>query len=164
MRRERRSPPTRRARRSATSGSRRNKLTPLFPFGFGLSYTTFAYRDLAAHADKDGVVVKFTVTNTGTREGDAVPQIYISPIAGGWEAPKRLAGWQKVGQLRARGNDDVELRVDPRLLAVYSEKDNAWHIAAGSYRVMLGNSSADVKLETTVQVRARTLPSGWKAD
>ena len=54
--------------------------------------------------------------------------------------------------------------MDPRLLAVFSETDNAWHIAAGSYRVMLGESSADVKLETTVQVRARTLPSGWKAD
>ena len=142
-----------------------NKLTPLFPFGFGLSYTTFAYRDLAAHADKDGVVVKFTVTNMGSRHGDAVPQIYISPAAGGWEAPRRLAGWQKVGQLRARGgNADIELRVDPRLLAVFSETDNAWHIAAGSYRVMLGESSADLKLETTVQLRARTLPSGWKAD
>ena len=58
----------------------------------------------------------------------------------------------------------MELRVDPRLLAVFSEADNAWHIAAGIYRVMLGESSADVKLETTVQVRARTLPSGWKAD
>ena len=46
--------------------------------------------------------MKFTVTNVGTREGNAVPQIYISPVAGGWEAPKRLAGWQKVGQLRAR--------------------------------------------------------------
>ena len=59
---------------------------------------------------------------------------------------------------------DVELRVDPRLLAVFSEKDNSWHIAGGSYRVTLGESSADVKLVTTVQVRERTLPAGWKAD
>jgi beta-glucosidase len=140
-----------------------NKLTPLFPFGFGLSYTTFAYRDLTARLDGDDLIVKFTVTNTGARIGDAVPQVYVSPSAGGWEAPQRLAGWKKVEQLRSRGgNDDVELRVDPRLLAVFSDADNAWHIASGTYRVVLGESSADVKLEASVQLPARTLPASWK--
>ena len=59
---------------------------------------------------------------------------------------------------------DVEVRVDPRLLAIFNDADNSWHIAAGSYRVVLGESSADVKLEATTQLRARTLPAGWKAD
>jgi beta-glucosidase len=140
-----------------------NKLAPLFPFGFGLSYTTFGYRDLAAQSDKGGIVVKFRVINNGALDGKAVAQVYVAPVAGGWEAPKRLGGWRKV-DLKRGAKSDVEVRVDPRLLAVFKETDNSWHIAAGSYRVILGESSADVKLETTVQVRARTLPSGWKAD
>jgi beta-glucosidase len=60
------------------------------------------------------------------------------------------------------GNDEAELRVDPRLLAVFDEADNAWHVAAGEYVVTLGESSADFKLETTVKLPARTLPAGWK--
>jgi beta-glucosidase len=140
-----------------------NNLTPLFPFGFGMSYTTFGYRDLAVHVDKNHLVVKFRVTNTGAHDGKAVPQIYVGPIAGGWEAPRRLGGWRKVDVKRG-AKADVELRVDPRLLAVFSDADNSWHIAAGSYRVTLGESSAEVKLETSVQLPARTLPAGWKAD
>lgn len=140
-----------------------NKLTPLFPFGFGLSYGSFGYRNLAAQSGKNGVAVKFRVTNTGGRDGSAVPQIYVAPLEGGWESPKRLGGWRKV-ELKRGAKQDVELTIDPRLLAVFDEKDHAWHIAGGAYRVVLGESSADVKLETTVQVRARTLPAGWKAD
>jgi beta-glucosidase len=140
-----------------------NQLTPLFPFGFGMSYTTFAYRDLTTRLDGDDLVVKFTVTNTGSRTGDAVPQVYVAPAAGGWESPKRLAGWQKVEGLRAQdGNADVELRVDPRLLAVFDAADDAWHIAAGEYRVILGDSSADVKLQASVKLPARVLPASWR--
>jgi beta-glucosidase len=138
-----------------------NKITPLFPFGHGLGYSTFGYRDLAVRLDKDHIAVKFRVTNGGLRDGKAVPQIYVAPVAGGWEAPQRLGGWRKV-DVKHGGKVDVELRVDPRLLAVFSEADNAWHIAAGTYRVVLAESSADVKLEATVQLPARTLPAGWK--
>src|SRR6185503_18648732 len=62
-----------------------NKLTPLFPFGFGLSYTSFGYRDLTAESDKGGIAVKFRVTNTGPFDGKAVAQVYVAPVAGGWE-------------------------------------------------------------------------------
>jgi beta-glucosidase len=137
------------------------KLTPLFPFGFGLSYTSFGYKDLQARVDGNDLVVKFRVTNTGSRQGKAVPQVYVAPASGGWEAPKRLAGWRKIG-LEPGANGDVELRVDPRVLAVFSEADNAWHVTAGEYRVVLGESSADVKLETTVTLPARSLPVGWR--
>jgi beta-glucosidase len=137
------------------------KLTPLFPFGFGLSYTSFGYKDLQARLDGNDLVVKFRVTNTGSRQGKAVPQVYVAPVAGGWEAPKRLAGWRKIG-LEPGANGDVELRVDPRVLAVFTEADNAWHVVAGNYRVMLGESSADVRLETTVELPARTMPVGWR--
>ena len=141
-----------------------NKLTPLFPFGFGLNYTTFGYRDLAVRVDKNHLAVKFKVSNTGGRDGRAVAQIYVAPVAGGWEAPQRLGGWRKVDLKRGSKAEVVDLRVDPRLLATFSDADNMWHIAAGTYRVILGESSTDTKLETTVQLPARTLPAGWKAD
>jgi beta-glucosidase len=137
-----------------------HKQTPLFPFGFGLHYTAFGYGELEAKLESGGLVVKFRVANTGANDGKAVPQIYVS---GGdrWEAPKRLAGWRKV-DLKRGTNAVVELRVDPRLLAVFSATDNAWHIAPGNYRVMLGESSADVQLDAVVQLPARTLKMGWK--
>jgi beta-glucosidase len=137
-----------------------NKLQPLFPFGFGLSYTQFAYGDLQATLDGQELVVKFSVRNTGKVPGSDVPQVYVSPAAGGWEAPKRLAGWWKV-DLTPGAMANVELRVDPRLLAVFSETDNAWRIAAGNYKVMLGASAADLKLETAIQLAGRSLAARY---
>jgi beta-glucosidase len=72
------------------------KLEPLFPFGHGLSYTKFEYSNLKA-AETNGVLtVSFAVKNVGARAGKDVPQIYIAPKAGGWEAPQRLGGFKKV--------------------------------------------------------------------
>ena len=136
-------------------------LPPLFPFGFGLSYTQFAYSELQARLEGEDLVVKFHVANTGSNDGKDVPQVYVSSAAGGWEAPKRLAGWRKV-DLKKDSGTDVELRVDPRLLAVFSEADNAWRIAPGNYKLMLGSSAADLKQETSVTLRERRLPVGWK--
>jgi beta-glucosidase len=138
-----------------------HKLPPLFPFGFGLSYSQFAYSELQARLEGEDLVVKFHVANTGSNDGKDVPQVYVSPAAGGWEAPKRLAGWRKVDLKKGSGTD-VELRVDPRLLAVFSEADLAWRIAPGNYKVMLGSSAADLKLEASVTLRERRLPVGWK--
>jgi beta-glucosidase len=130
---------------------------PLFPFGFGLSYTKFAYSDLQARLDGQDLVVKFQVRNTGRRDGKDVPQVYVSPAAGGWEAPKRLAGWRKV-ELQPGASAPVELRVDPRLLAMYSESQKSWRIAPGNYQVMLGDSSASLSLQTAIQLPERVLP------
>jgi beta-glucosidase len=134
---------------------------PLFPFGFGLSYTRFAYSDLQARLDGQELVVKFQVRNTGKRDGKDVPQVYVSPAAGGWEAPKRLAGWRKV-ELQSGASTQVELRVDPRLLGVYGEAERGWRVAPGTYKVMLGNSAAALPLETSIQLPERTLPVGGK--
>jgi beta-glucosidase len=136
------------------------KLTPLFPFGFGLSYTTFEHRDLAARLEGQELVVKFRVRNVGQRAGKDVPQIYVSPVAGGWEAPKRLAGWRKV-DLAPGASTDVELRVDPRLLALYSEKGGGWRIAPGAYKVLLGSSASKIELETSVRLGERRLPATY---
>jgi beta-glucosidase len=135
---------------------------PLFPFGFGLSYTNFKYANLQVRLDGQDLVVKFDVRNSGAREGKDVPQVYVSPAVGGWEAPKRLAGWRKV-DLKPGTSATVELRVDPRLLAVFSDA-NGWHIAAGTYKVTVGSSAVDVSLDTSLQLTDRKLPVGYKPE
>jgi beta-glucosidase len=132
-------------------------LKPLFAFGHGLTYTKFAYSNLQARLDGQDLVVKFQVRNTGRRDGKDVAQLYVSPVAGGWEAPKRLAGWKKV-ELQPGATAPVELRVDPRLLGMFSETDKTWHVAPGNYKLMLGHSSADLELETAIELPERTLP------
>lgn len=115
---------------------------PLFAFGHGLSYTTFAFTGAAARLDGDAVRVSFKVRNTGRRAGKAVPQVYVSPLSGGWEAPKRLAGWHKL-ELTAGAEGAVSLAIDPRLLGVYDSATRRWNIAEGDYLLTVADS-ADV--------------------
>ncbi|MET3106409.1 beta-glucosidase [Oxalobacteraceae bacterium GrIS 2.11] len=119
-----------------------NHQHPLFAFGFGLSYTDFAYSDLSAKCEKLQCQVSFKVTNTGHLPGKAVPQVYVGPEKAGWEAPKRLAGWDKV-ELDAGQSKTVTVSIDPRLLAMYETKNKTWHVAAGSYKVMLAQHADD---------------------
>ncbi len=139
-----------------------NKIEPLFPFGYGLSYTTFGYGPVSAVASRGGRVrVHFTLRNTGRRAGMAVGQVYASPPAGGWEAPKRLVAFDKV-DLAPGASKSVEVEVDPRLLATFDEAGHAWRIAGGRYRLMLGASSRDLRSKTTVVLAGLTLPSNWR--
>jgi len=139
-----------------------HQLAPLFPFGFGLSYTKFEYGDLQARVTDGQVIVKFKVRNNGKREGRAVAQVYVSPAAGGWEAPKRLAAFQNLAMTKGL-SADVEMAVDPRLLAVFDAAANEWRIAAGTYKIMLGNSAADIVMETTLSLPEQRMPAGLRA-
>jgi len=138
----------------------KQRLTPQFPFGYGLSYTRFRYSNLAARMDSGRLVVSFEVTNVGSREGAAVPQVYVGPRAGGWEAPRRLAGWSKVS-LAAGGSAAISITVDPRLLATFDEAGQSWRIAPGTYAVWLGESSADTRLSAEVQLSAWSHSARW---
>ena len=140
----------------------RNNLQPLFPFGHGLSYTSFGYGPISAAATSGGRLrVHFTLRNTGHRSGMAVGQVYASPTAGAWEAPRRLVGFAKVdlapGQTRA-----VDVEVDPRLLATFDSSSHSWRVAPGSYTLSLGASSRDLRGSTMVNVPALTLPANWR--
>jgi beta-glucosidase len=132
---------------------------PLFAFGHGLSYTSFAYSNLKAEAKNGALTVSFDVKNTGQRAGKAVPQVYVSPKAGGWEAPQRLAGFSKL-ELAPGATQSVTLTVDPRLLATWDDKAHGWSVAAGDYTVTLGASSRDTAAKADVAVVARTVPVG----
>lgn len=140
----------------------KQRLAPLFPFGYGLSYTRFRYSNLAARAQNGRLVVSFEVTNVGGRAGAAVPQVYVGPKAGGWEAPRRLAGWSKV-DLAPGGSAALSITVDPRLLSTYDERAAGWHIAAGMYEVWLGESAADTSLSAEVSLSAWRHAARWTA-
>jgi beta-glucosidase len=135
------------------------KLAPLFPFGHGLSYTRFATRGLTARSTAGELEVSFRVVNEGERAGKHVAQIYVSPVAGGWEAPKRLGAFAKV-ELAPGESVSRTVRVDPRLLAVFETARKSWHIAAGDYRVTLAASARDEGQSATVRLTERWLPAG----
>ncbi|HWW25615.1 MAG TPA: beta-glucosidase, partial [Caulobacter sp.] len=132
---------------------------PLFAFGHGLSYTTFAYDNLKAEAKGGVLTVSFDVKNTGKRTGKAVPQVYVSPKAGGWESPQRLAGFKKV-ELAPGATTRVSLSVDPRLLATWNDQAHGWSVAAGDYTVSLGASSRDTAAKAQVALTAQSIPVG----
>lgn len=129
-------------------------LQPLFPFGHGLSYSRFEYSALETHLDEEDLMVRFTVKNVGERAGADVPQVYVSPVAGGWEGPRRLAGWRKL-TLAPGAQTIIEMRVDARLLATFDAGQNGWRVTAGDYRVMVGASAADLRTETTATLPER---------
>ena len=138
-------------------------LEPLFPFGYGLSYTRFTYSGLKARVENGRLVASFEVRNAGSRAGAAVPQIYVGSEAGGWEAPRRLAGWSKVS-LAPGASSTVSITVDPRLLATFDETSKSWHVAPGDYQVWLGDSSADNGPSTHVQLASWSHSARWPAN
>jgi beta-glucosidase len=136
------------------------RLEPLYPFGHGLSYTSFAHSGLATAMRGDRLTVTFRVRNSGARRGSDVPQVYVAaPAAAGWEAPKRLAGFAKV-DLAPGAATTVSVTIDPRLLATFAA--GQWRIAAGAYRVMLAKSARDIGETVTIRLPARTLPGNWR--
>ena len=132
---------------------------PLFAFGHGLSYTSFNYTNLKAEATDGSIRVSFDVANSGERAGKAVPQVYVSKVGAGWEAPKRLGGWDKLA-LDAGARRASQVTIDPRTLAVFDGASNRWKIAAGDYRVIL-STAADAPVATvTVRLPAREFAAG----
>ncbi len=134
----------------------RNGLTPLFPFGHGVSYTEFALSNLVAGV-KDGILhASFTVKNVGSVAGKEVAQVYVSPLNVQWEAPKRLVGFQKV-EVQPGAGVKTAISVDPRLLAMFDSATKTWKIARGDYKVILATDAADDKaVSTVVHLQAAT--------
>ena len=133
-------------------------LKPLFPFGFGLSYTRFAYQGLQAALRHGRLVVHFTVRNVGHRVGAAVPQVYVAPVKG--SVPRRLAGWRKV-RLAPGASRTLTVSVDPRLLARYDTQDHRWVRAAGSYQLWLGDSAEHLVQSVRIRLPAWQHSARW---
>lgn len=131
----------------------RNGIDPLFPFGHGLSYTKFAYSDLAIREAQDGLVVEFTVTNTGSRAGAEVPQLYLGQPQSKIPAPpKSLAGFERV--VLAPGKAErVRMQISSRQLGYWSVEDRAWRTLTGKRPILVGASSRDIRLTGEFDVR-----------
>ena len=136
-------------------------LKPNFAFGHGLSYTSFGYTNLKAEPADGSIRVTFSTANTGARAGKAVPQVYVARANGGWEAPKRLGGWDKVA-LKAGESHTSTVTVDPRTLATFDTKSNSWKIAGGDYTVTLATASDAPVQSVTVHLEPREFAAGGR--
>ncbi len=123
---------------------------PLFPFGFGLSYTTYAYS--ALRVDDAARTVHFTVRNTGQREGTEIAEVYVALPSAAKENYRRLSAWQRV-KLAPGESKDVTLTLQPLSLTVFNTDRNEWQLLPGDYTVMAGPSARDTPLKATLHVR-----------
>jgi len=129
---------------------------PLYPFGFGLSYTTFEYSNLRTSADSVNaaaeVVVSVDVKNTGSRAGDEVVQMYVKRLDSAVERPiKELRGFQRI-PLRPNETRTVRLPLKGTDLTYWDAGKHSFVVEPGSVSIMLGASSADARLEKTISV------------
>ena len=135
-------------------------VAPRYPFGFGLSYTTFTLADLVVTPRaSDGtrpIVVSVRVTNTGRRRGAEVPQVYVALPSVAGEPPKRLVAFEKVW-LEPGQSKTARMSVDPRApnhpLGVWDSAAQRWNVPAGSFTIMVGNSSASATLTATLTIK-----------
>ena len=123
----------------------------LFPFGHGLSYTTYAYSNLKVTPGKNPRVT-FTVTNTGNRAGAEVTEVYASLPAAAAEPPKRLVGFSKI-KLNAGESKDVTVDVDAKYLSIFNVAQNGWQLLPGDYGFMVGGSSQSLPLKQSVSLK-----------
>jgi len=133
------------------------KITPLFPFGFGLSYTTFEYgkaaTDKKVYEQNDVIKLSFTVKNTGKTNGSEITQVYVSqPKASVIRPLKELKAFKKVF-LTAGEIQTIELDIKVKDLAYYNDKTQSWVVEAGVFVLSNAASSGDVKSKVSVQVK-----------
>ena len=126
---------------------------PLFPFGFGLSYTTFQLGDLRLSRHEDTMKIELTVKNVGSRPGSDVVQVYVGEPAAAEEPPSQLKGFAKVS-LQPNERKHVTIAVPIKALAAWSEQDHKWELAAGNYEIKVGESSRDFRLHGQMSLKA----------
>ena len=129
----------------------------LFPFGYGLSYTTFEYSDLKV-SDKEAT---FTIKNTGKMDGAEVAQLYVSKLSSEVFRPaKELKGFQKVF-LKAGGSKTVTIPLDDKAFRYFNVKTNQFEVEGGDYQILIGASVADIKLSGSVSVVGTNAPNPY---
>ena len=123
----------------------------LFPFGYGLSYTTFAYSGLKVTPGKE-TTVSFSLKNTGSRAGAEIAEVYAALPASAGEPPKRLVGWSKVW-LKAGESKEVSVSVDAKYLSIYDEAAGGWKLVPGGFTFMVGGSSQELPLTAKAELK-----------
>jgi beta-glucosidase-like glycosyl hydrolase/uncharacterized protein involved in high-affinity Fe2+ transport len=130
-------------------------ITPLFPFGYGLSYTSFSFSNLSVGAfNANGVAtVTAKITNTGSKAGADVAQLYVGDPAASDDPPEQLRGFQRVN-LAAGANATVTFPINIHDLASWSSTANAWEAQAGTYSIKVGDSSTNLPLTGSTSLSA----------
>ena len=117
-----------------------------YPFGFGLSYTTFAYSKPVVKATKDGLTASITVTNTGKRAGKEVVELYVSAPSGGLDKPAReLKSFAKTRELQPNQSETLTMKLSLYDLASFNEDTQSWETAAGKYTFGFGANVEDIR-------------------
>ncbi|MUG23288.1 glycosyl hydrolase [Paenibacillus macerans] len=134
------------------------EIEPLFPFGFGLSYTTFAYSDLvldrSGMTDQETAQVSVKVRNTGERFGQEIVQLYIRDVESAVIRPeKELKGFAKVA-LEPGEEKTISFQLDKRSFAYYNVELADWHVETGEFHVLIGSSSRDIRLQASIRVQS----------
>lgn len=129
-----------------------------FPFGHGLSYTTFEYSDIKLSADSikdtDTLTVTFKIKNTGDRDGAEAAQLYVSDVESTIYRPvKELKGFKKVF-LKAGEEKEVSIDLEKRAFAFYNVDAHAWQVESGEFKILVGASSRDIRLTASVNVES----------
>ncbi|MGH9415098.1 MAG: beta-glucosidase family protein [Terriglobales bacterium] len=122
---------------------------PLFPFGYGLTYTTFAYSGLKVTQAGGALAVHFELKNTGKRAGTEIAEVYLAFPASAGEPPKRLVGWDRV-ELAAGESKALTVPVALLRLSVWDTSRNAWRVLPGDYRILVGGSSRSLPLSSSL--------------
>ena len=134
----------------------KKELEPMFPFGYGLSYTTFEYTDIFVDKkemmDNEILQVKVNVKNTGTVTGKEIVQLYVKDVESSVIRPlKELKGFEKV-ELAPGEEKTITFKLDKRAFAYYNVQVKDWHVETGAFEILVGGSSKDIKLNVLVKV------------
>ena len=131
-----------------------NNVGVSYPFGYGLSYTTFSYSKPKVKTDKDGFTATITVTNTGKVAGREVVELYVAAPSGGLEKPAReLKTFGKTKLLAPGESETLTMKVSTYEMASFNEKTSSWETAAGNYQVMFGASVADIRATVSFKLK-----------
>ena len=124
-----------------------------YPFGFGLSYTTFAFSQPKVKTDGEGITVSVTVKNTGTVSGKEVAQVYVSAPKGTIEKPlHELKAFAKTRELKPGESQTLTMHIQKRDLASFDEAHSQWLAEAGEYLFRIGSSSRDLPLQVPAKL------------
>jgi len=124
-----------------------------YPFGFGLSYTTFAYSKPAVKVSGDLLAVTVTVKNTGSVSGKEIAQVYVTAPNGQLEKPaQELKAFAKTRELQPGESQTLTMQIPVRMLASFDEQGSQWLTEAGNYTFKIGSSSRDIRCTATAKV------------